>query len=178
MNLLKSTLIVSSLLAISSASFAGGMMTAPKAQTDTLQWGVSLLSDNNFSVGAGIDLQNQKMEAGLNIGGGSISLVDDTNFSEVYYGGYVGLRTALMGNVHAAGGFLGAFESYSGNTPAGIVNTSPYKVGAYVALEYQPNQNFQAFVRAMPYSYNKTSSNTTINNYFQDCQLGVKYFLN
>jgi hypothetical protein len=177
MDFMKKTLLTSCILAMTSTSFAGGVTTPPEGMGD-LQWGGSLLVDHGFGTGIGIDVQNQKIEAGANFGGGNINPANIPSFSEFYYGFYAGLRHELRGNVYGALGALAVFEQYYGTTPVALINRSPYKVGAYLGLEYQPNQSFQGFVRVMPYSYIKGNTNTRVNSYFKESQVGIKYFFN
>lgn len=161
-----------------SSVYAGGMMPNMELMPDdSMQWGVSFVyTDPVHSFGLGFDAQNSRIEMGINGSYSDTTTATNISYSQFFLAGYFGFRKELSSQVFGAIGFMGDQVFYSGNTAAAGLIKEPYSYGPYLGLEYQPTPNYQLYVRAQPYSRRVTFVNTTQDVYFEDGQVGFKYF--
>ena len=169
------------LLAGASSAFAADMnqnsSTSGMFSMGDMQYGVSTMYDElTDDMGIGLDVQNQNLEMGLTGSVARNETANDLKYTESFLGLYGGYRQALQDNVYAAVGVQGNYGFHSGNADTAGLTKNPFTVGPYVGLEYQPTSHIQIFTRVMPYSYERKADNEKQSEFFQEGQIGLKYF--
>jgi len=129
----------------------------------------------DFAVGFG--LQNEKMEFEIS---GTIDFNDPASgisYTQYNIGLISGLRHHLAKDVTGSFGFLGNIGFYDSFYNAGQngKDNDPLTIGPYLGLGYQPTDHISIFVRIMPVSYERTSSNQIGIEVFQEGLMGMKY---
>ena len=154
----------------------------PNTPTNEFKHGVSIFHDqlSNMNFAIGLETENNMFEAGINFSANRVnpSVSSSPDYTEFYLGGVIGKRQSIPGNGCLSYGVLTNYGFYSNDTDAKAsgLTKNPFAIGPYIGLAYAPNKNFELFTRIMPVSYDKNGNNTVEYEFFQEGQIGIKYF--
>ncbi len=161
----KRTLLVSTLALISSQTFAASYAN----MMDNYQTGVVITDAALAGNVAGIAIQNNEYEASL-----QAAYFHRSGLRAAPILANIGIRHSLASTVYYDYGLQGIYKHYF--QKSGTVVKSPYSLGVYVGLQYQPNEHIQVFAQTLPYNYHRQSTDTRLHGFFEDANIGMKYF--
>jgi hypothetical protein len=144
---------------------------AKASKDDHIKFGIAMMYDKgDSSFGIGLALKNALLEAGINARAGRSHA--NASFSDGSVGGYTGLRYSLKDKIIGSAGIMGNCA----NHPYGYSHT-PYTIGAYVGLSYEPSDSIQIFARIMPFSYKRLRiTHYERYGFFEEGQIGLAFF--
>lgn len=131
-------------------------------------------------VAVGVDYVVQQWEMGVNVGGDHFERVGTANaVSAINWGAYLGYRWAFAHCLFGSVGLNGGVQS--GTTAA--AERTPYSIGGYLGLAYDPSEHFELFARVNAVQFNRAkeaAANTAMNgdfwNFFQNGEVGMAYY--
>lgn len=183
----------SCVITFSQMTLAGGAPDVPPVADGATGIGLSLaynsMAANNFSFGIDYKLAQIEMGATLSMQVNEAVVPGTTNWSEYDVGGYLGYRLPVVSHLFASLGAQGNYAIISDEPSyangAGV-DHSPYVIGAYVGLSYEPTDHIAIFARVNPVSYqsfgyndNTTRSGATANKwgFFASGIVGLSYYI-
>ena len=168
--------VVTTVLTMS--AFAGGPTAEPMPAVDNSVSGFTLGSslatyNSNTSYAVLVGYINDQFLADFGVGYGSVTVPVGTAH-RTNLRADLGLRYQLMQQLFVTYGAFGQYGVLSNNT--GSIQ-SPYTVGPFVGLDYQPLKNLLMSFKIAPYAYSRdaTIANTSTNGVFTDGSLAVSY---
>ena len=93
---------------------------------------------------------------------------DQKNYAQ--FMGHLGLRDQLFQNLYVTYGVTGSVVA--GNLSD---NSTPYSVGVFTGLDWQPMRHFLISAKINPYNYDRPGDNARSNEVFESGSIGFSY---
>ncbi|OGT26188.1 MAG: hypothetical protein A3I77_06090 [Gammaproteobacteria bacterium RIFCSPLOWO2_02_FULL_42_14] len=126
---------------------------------------------NDFAAMLGYVDHSFLIDAGM--GYERISPYGSSSISLYELRGDVGLRCPLVSQLYFTYGMLGSYGFRDPSSTA--TRVSPYAIGGFTGLDYQPMRNLLLSFRLAPIAYQRDYTKGTHTNFFSDGSIGVAY---